>query len=126
MAEPADVSCGWYPPHVLGRRGEDLAVRWYEQHGYEILARNWSCLGGEIDIVAATGRLVVFCEVKSRSSLSFGSPAEAVGPAKQARLRRLAAWWFAQRGPYVVPGASVRFDVACVLGAQLEMLEGAF
>ena len=119
-------------PHLLGRRGEDRAARWYQEHGYEILARNWSCAAGEIDIVAIRGALVVFCEVKARSSLRFGAPAEAVGLAKQARLRRLAATWFAesrcrgQLGRAPRPRFDVRFDVACVAGAQLDVLEGAF
>lgn len=78
---------------VLGRYGEDLAARWYEQHGYEIVARNWSCSAGELDIVARRDDVYVFCEVKARSSAAFGVPAEAVGYAKQARLRRLAAMW---------------------------------
>ena len=119
-------------PHLLGRRGEDRAARWYQEHGYEILVRNWSCATGEIDIVAIRGALVVFCEVKARSSLRFGAPAEAVGLAKQARLRRLAAAWFAQSTCHAHPGRSprprfdCRFDVACVAGGQLDVLQGAF
>jgi putative endonuclease len=115
----------------LGRAGEELAAAWYEAHGYEVVARNWRCREGELDVVARRGRLHVFCEVKARSSDRFGLPAEAVGPQKQARLRRLAACWFAQvQGPgtAVRPGArggSVRFDVACVLAGTLEVIEGA-
>ncbi|HMK96718.1 MAG TPA: YraN family protein [Acidimicrobiales bacterium] len=119
-------------PHLLGAWAEDWAARWYQEHGYRILARNWSCATGEIDIVAIRGALVVFCEVKARSSLRFGAPAEAVGLAKQARLRRLAAAWFAQSTCHAHPGRSprprfdCRFDVACVAGGQLDVLQGAF
>ena len=81
---------------ALGKAGEDLAATWYEARGYEVLARNWSCRDGELDIVLRHGRLHVFCEVKARSSSAFGLPAEAVGPLKQARVRRLAALWFAE------------------------------
>lgn len=109
---------------ALGRAGEELAAQWYEQHGYQVVARNWRCRQGELDVVARRGRLYVFCEVKARSSEAFGSPAEAVGRTKQARLRRLAAAWLAadaSPGPH-----GVRFDVAAVLGGRLDMLEGAF
>jgi putative endonuclease len=116
-------------PRALGRCGEDLAAGWYEAHGYEVLARNWRCRAGELDIVARRDRLVVFCEVKARTSEGFGLPAEAVGPVKQGRLRRLAALWFADqagsRGGRR-PGGPVRFDVASVLAGQVEVIEGAF
>ena len=110
-----------------------MAAEWYQARGYEVLARNWSCREGELDIVARRGRLHVFCEVKARSSLTFGLPAEAVGPLKQARLRRLAALWFAaaqDTGQNTEAGrrrgGPVRFDVASVLAGEVEVIEGAF
>ncbi len=104
-----------------------MAAAWYESQGYVVVARNWSCREGELDIVARRGRLHVFCEVKARSTTAFGSPAEAVGRAKRARARRLAARWFASAGrPPGSQGGPVRFDVACVLGEQLDVIEGAF
>ena len=111
-----------------GRVGEQLAVAWYEGQGYEVVARNWRCREGELDVVARRGRLHVFCEVKARSTEAFGAPAEAVGLSKQARLRRLAALWFAERSatrPGAGRGGPVRFDVACVLAGRLEVIEGA-
>ncbi len=114
---------------ALGRAGEDLAAAWYEAQGYEVVARNWRCREGELDVVARRGRLHIFCEVKSRSSDAFGVPAEAVGPAKRARLRRLAALWFAGqpagRDSAAGRGGPVRFDVACVLGGVLHVIENA-
>ncbi len=114
---------------ALGRAGEELAAAWYQAHGYEVVARNWRCREGELDVVARRGRLHIFCEVKSRSSDAFGVPAEAVGPAKRARLRRLAALWFAGQPAGREGGAGrggpVRFDVACVLGGALDVIEGA-
>jgi len=118
---------------VRGWAGEELAVAWYEANGYEVVARNWRCREGELDVVARRGRLHVFCEVKSRSSDAFGVPAEAVGYLKRARLRRLAALWFAALPancpaggrPGASRGGPVRFDVACVLGEVLEVIEGA-
>jgi putative endonuclease len=115
---------------VLGRAGEELAAAWYMSHGYEVVDRNWSCDRGELDIVARRGSLHVFCEVKTRSSEAFGLPAEAVGLLKQVRVRRLAARWFAERGGAAVgekrKGGPVRFDVACVLRGDVEVIEAAF
>ena len=104
--------------------GEDLAAEWYRRHGYEVVERNWRCRDGEVDLIARSGRTLVFCEVKTRTSAIWGTPAEAVGAAKQARIRRLAARWLsAWRGPR--PG-SVRFDVAAVQGGEVTVIEGAF
>ena len=115
-------------------------------------------VGNELGIVARRARLVVFCEVKARTSEVFGLPAEAVGPVKQAKLRRLAALWFAdgarenavglrenavgarenavgarenavgarENGSSRGRGGPVRFDVASVMGGEVEVIEGAF
>lgn len=107
----------------LGARGEDLAAKWYEAHGYEVLDRNWRCRTGEIDLVLRRGVTVVVCEVKTRTTLAYGSPAEAVTVAKRARLRRLAARWLAA---HRLLGATVRFDVAAVLGSEVEVVPGAW
>jgi putative endonuclease len=82
-----------HPKDALGRQGEQLAAELLERSGLRILDRNWRCADGEIDIVAADGRTLVICEVKTRSGTRFGSPLEAVSPRKHARLRRLAVRW---------------------------------
>ncbi len=110
---------------ALGRTGEDLAAAWYADRGYEIVARNWRCPTGELDLVVRKGRTLVFCEVKSRSSSAFGAPVEAVTPAKQARLRRLAGCWL-EAGGASARAADLRFDVASVLAGEIEVIEGAF
>ena len=120
--------------HELGTRGEEAVAAWYRQASYAVIARNWRCALGEIDLVAASpdGRTVVFCEVKTRASTRFGSGFEAVTASKQRRLRRLAGRWLSAR-----PNeggrryAEVRFDVASVTVSgpgevALEVLEGAF
>ena len=109
---------------VLGARGEDAAAAWYEARGYQVLARNWRCRDGELDLVVAGHGQLVFCEVKTRTSAHFGTPAEAVTRAKQLRVRRLAARWLQGQG-WSVRG-QVGFDVASVLGGAVEVLEGAF
>ncbi len=113
---------------ALGRRGEQAAAEWYEKHGYRVLARNWRCALGEIDLVCTTvGRLgqavLVVCEVKTRTSDSHGHPLEALTPAKVARLRRLAAAFLGGQGNHF---DEVRFDVAAVTGSVLDVIEGAF
>ena len=75
---------------ALGRYGEDLAVAHLERQGMTILARNWRCELGEVDVIARDGARLVVCEVKTRSSERYGSPVEAVGPRKVRRLRQLA------------------------------------
>lgn len=108
---------------ALGAHGESLAARWYVEHGYEVLARNWRCRDGELDLVVRRNRTIVFCEVKTRSSTAYGTPAEAVTHAKRQRIRRLAARWL-EESP--VRPSQIRFDVAAVLGRDLEVIEGAF
>jgi putative endonuclease len=108
----------------LGIAGESLAARWYEDRGYRVLARNWRGPGGELDLVLRRDQLVAFCEVKTCATSAFGSPALAVGPAKQVRLRRLAAAFLAthpQRG-----ARDHRFDVAAVVGDEVEIIPAAF
>jgi putative endonuclease len=111
---------------VLGRDGEQAAVSYLLDHGYRILDRNWRCDGGEIDIVAAERRTFVVCEVKTRSGIRFGTPAEAVGPAKRRRLRRLAALWLSAHGTRF---DEVRIDVLGLLrdaggGFTIEHIRG--
>jgi putative endonuclease len=78
---------------VLGRHGEALAADFLALQGMRIIERNWRCSEGEIDIVAIDGDTLVVAEVKTRRSLNYGHPFEAVGMAKLARLHRLAASW---------------------------------
>jgi putative endonuclease len=108
---------------VRGAAGEDRAAAWYGTAGYRILARNWRCADGEIDLIATDGATLVFCEVKARATDAFGAPAEAVTAAKQARLRRLASRWLHESGHRP---RDVRFDVAAILGDDLEIIEDAF
>lgn len=114
--------------HELGRAGERLAAEYLEEHGIFVLARNWRCAQGELDIVGTDGDRVVFCEVKTRSGIDYGAPLEAVGKDKVRRLRLLARTWLDEQR---LTGCAVRFDVISVLwppGGQacVNHVEGAF
>ncbi len=89
-----------------------------------MVARNWRCAAGEVDLILRVGDVVVFCEVKARASAEFGGPQAAVNWSKQRRLRRLAATWLAEVRP--AGAVSVRFDVAAVVGTRVEVIEAAF
>ena len=111
----------------LGRAGEDAAAAFYRRRGYRIVDRNYRCRSGEIDLVVRRGHLLVFCEVKTRSSAQWGAPAEAVRALKQNRIRRSAGTWLAEhRGSR----RELRFDVVSVAvvekGLELTHLPGAF
>lgn len=114
---------------ALGKWGEDLAVAHLEAAGYEVLARNWRCREGELDVVARGDGSLVFVEVKARSGLAFGSPAEAVSPVKARRIRGLAARWLTECRP---PGHhDLRFDVISIVrhpnaSPDVVHLQGAF
>lgn len=104
---------------VLGRDGEAEAERFYRRAGF-MVERNFRAGRIEVDLVACRPGLVVFCEVKTRTDDRWGSPAEAVGYKKQARIRRAATGWLAQHKPGKV---EIRFDVVSVIvrGGRLEL-----
>ncbi|HEX2177146.1 MAG TPA: YraN family protein [Nocardioidaceae bacterium] len=111
---------------AVGRYGEDVAARHLADAGMEVLARNWRCDLGEVDVVARDGDTLVICEVKTRCGLDYGTPLEAVTVRKMARLRRLAARWLAESGHHP---PQVRIDVVSVLlrgrgAALVEHLRG--
>ncbi len=96
---------------AVGAYGERLAERHLNEQGLVVLARNWRCGDGEIDLILRDGDDVVFCEVKTRRSDTYGTPAEAVSRTKVQRLRRLAARWLTETP---VRPKEVRFDVVAV------------
>lgn len=110
----------------LGRYGEDVAAHLLAAKGFEVLARNWRCARGELDLVARRGDTLAAVEVKTRRTLEFGSPVEAVTERKARRLRYLVATWL-QEWPQSVP--LVRVDVVAVYAprggrTQVRHLEG--
>jgi putative endonuclease len=97
---------------TLGRYGETVALRHLLADGLVLVDRNWTCPSGELDLVLRDGDVLVVCEVKTRSSVAFGHPLEAVGDDKLGRIRRLADLWVEAHG--VRPGG-VRIDLVGVL-----------
>jgi putative endonuclease len=95
-----------------GRRGEDLAAARLQELGIRVLERNWRSRLGELDIIGAIDDALVICEVKTRSSVRFGRPLEAVTEAKVQRMQRLAFQWCALHG---VRPPRLRIDVVEVL-----------
>lgn len=117
--------------HGLGQAGEQLAAEHLERRGFAILDRNYRTRWGELDLVGFDGRVLVFCEVKTRrSGGSCGGPFEALGARKQARVRKMASMWLRERErPFAqmvrCDAIGVTVDASGRLVA-LEHLEGAF
>jgi len=105
-----------------GRDAETKACRYLQQQGYKIVARNWRCRFGEIDIIARDGGVLVFIEVKSRQDNGFGGPEAAVDPAKQRRIV-LTAGAFIDKTVCDLPA---RFDVIALAGEEIRLIRDAF
>lgn len=108
---------------AAGSAGEAAACGALKNTGMTILERNFRRPTGEIDIIAKDKRTIVFVEVKARSSLKFGRPAEAVDKAKQLHILRTAMIYLAEKG---LDDAPVRFDVVEVLPDGIRHLRAAF
>jgi putative endonuclease len=107
MASSSPARRPWWR-RWFGTRSERAAGRHLRRLGWPILARNWSCPLGELDLVAADGRTVVFIEVRSTGGDSAERPAASVDDAKQTRLTRLALEYLRQHG---LLDHAARFDV---------------
>ena len=114
---------------AVGRRGEAAVEQLYVSRGYRVVARNWRCRIGELDLVVARGSTLVICEVKTRRGSRFGGGFEAVDARKRQKVRALAETFCLQhpmRGT-----VSIRFDVASVRlrsdgSAAVEIFDDAF
>jgi putative endonuclease len=112
---------------TLGEKGEDIAAAFLKKKGYNLLFRNYKCSFGEIDIIAKHKKILSFIEVKTRSTKKYGLPQEAVTPAKQTKISRVALE-FVQR--YKMDNRAARFDVVSVQylngGYEVDLIENAF
>ena len=112
----------------VGAAGEEATLRRYLDQDYELVARNWRCPIGEIDLVLSRSGLLVFCEVKTRLGARFGGGYEAVTWRKQRKLRQLAEVFLLTRR---IDPSRIRFDVASVIAGpgravSVEIFEDAF
>jgi putative endonuclease len=106
---------------VEGKRAEDLAVAFLRAQGMRIVARNWRWRGGEVDIIAKDGDVLVFVEVKAREKEDFARPEEAVDKKKREHLWRSAQAFLSGK-----PWVPVRFDVVAVTPEGIRHIRGAF
>ena len=118
---------------VLGARGERIAAAHLARRGLRVLDRNWRGPSGEVDLVLRDGasREIVVAEVKTRASVAYGHPFEAITAAKLARLRRLAGEWCAAHPGEAGAHPRVRIDAVAVIAprdrpAVIEHLRGIF
>jgi putative endonuclease len=107
----------------LGSLGEQFATHYLQQQGLEIVARNWRCSSGELDIIALDQTVLVFIEVRTRSVYAdrkarYGSVLEAITPYKQLQIRKLAEIYLYQKKLYE---RKIRFDVVLIERQQQEM-----
>lgn len=110
--------------HAIGTCAEERAAQFLQARGLRILARNYRCRQGEIDLIAWDGRYLIFAEVKYRSSSRCADPLSAVNGAKQKKICRVADYFrFTQKVPDDVP---VRYDVIGILGEKTAWIPNAF
>jgi putative endonuclease len=111
----------------LGKRGEDLALRFLKRNGYKIIEQNYVCKMGEMDIIAQEKDTLVFVEVKTRTSMVFGPPQLAVNPTKQMQLSKVALNFLKEKKREDV---KARFDVVAIVlrptGEEIELIRDAF
>lgn len=112
----------------LGRQGEEAACQFLKKQGYKILARNFRCPLGEMDVVALKQERLHFIEIKTRSQARFGNPEESVGREKQGKIIRIAQWYLKQ---FAQQARRMSFDVMAVSFsedkiASMKFIEGAF
>lgn len=111
-----------------GTLGETAVEALYVRRGFRVVARNWRCSVGELDLVVLRGGTLVVCEVKTRRGIRYGGGFEAVDARKQRKVRSVAEVFILQQG---LGGAAVRFDVASVWmrangSIDVELFEDAF
>ena len=112
---------------LIGKQGEEIAVRFLSKQGYHIITRNYRTSLGEIDIIAQEGETLVFIEVKTRAGEGFGAPQAAVDRKKQEKITRVALVYLSQKKEAARP---CRFDVVAIKsdfkGFRVELIRNAF
>ena len=111
----------------LGKKGEEVALRFLKKKGYKIIQQNYVCEMGEMDIIAREKDTLVFVEVKTRTSMAFGPPQLAVNSTKQMQLSKVALYFLKEKR---LEDIKARFDVVAILlrpkGEEIELIKDAF
>jgi putative endonuclease len=111
----------------LGKRGEEVALRFLKKKGYKIIQQNYVCKMGEMDLIAREKDTLVFIEVKTRTSTAFGPPQLAVTSTKQMQLSKVALYFLKEKR---LEDVKARFDVVAILlrpeGEEIELIKDAF
>ena len=108
---------------TIGRNGEEIAAEYLRNNGYRIVEKNYKNRFGEIDVIAKDGNTVVFIEVKTRNTPSYGTPSSAVDSKKQQRIGKVALTYLTKKGLTQHP---VRFDVVSICDGEIEVIRDAF
>jgi len=106
---------------LFGKKSEKKAANFLKKNGYSILAMNYRCKFGEIDIIAEKDDLLVFVEVKARTSAKYGMGYESVTAAKQEKLLKTAYVYMAEKGE-----RPAQFDVISIDGDEISHIPNAF
>ena len=106
---------------LFGNKGEKRAANFLSKKGYKLLAKNYRCKYGEIDIIMEQGETLVFIEVKARSSAKYGLGYESVTASKQEKLLKTAQTYMVEKGE-----RPARFDVVSIDGDEITHIENAF
>jgi putative endonuclease len=111
----------------LGKKGEEVAIRFLKKRGYRIIEKNYVCKMGEMDIIAREKDTLAFIEVKTRTSTEFGPPQLAVNSSKQKQLSKVALNYLKEKK---LEDVKARFDVVAILlgqkGEEIELIRDAF
>ena len=111
----------------LGKKGEELALRFLKKRGYRIIEKNYVCKMGEMDIIAREKDTLAFIEVKTRTTTEFGPPQLAVNSSKQRQLSKVALNYLKEKK---LEDVKARFDVVAILirpkGEEIELIKDAF
>jgi putative endonuclease len=111
----------------LGKKGEEMAARFLKKNGYRIIEKNYVCKMGEMDIIAKEKDTLVFIEVKTRTSTTYGPPQLSVTPRKQSQMSKVALYFLKEKK---LDDVKSRFDVVAILlgpkGEEIELIKDAF
>jgi putative endonuclease len=111
----------------LGKKGEEVALRFLKKRGYRIIEQNYVCKMGEMDLIAKEKDTLAFIEVKTRTSTAFGPPQLAVNSSKQRQLSKVALYFLKEKK---LEDVKARFDVVAIILGQneeeIELIKDAF